>query len=45
MSRFAFALFIIAGLLLTGYFATAAWRVTDDNQMDVTGQIGWTARK
>jgi hypothetical protein len=45
MSRLAFALFIIAGLFLTGYFATAAWRLTDDNQMDVTGQIGRTARK
>jgi hypothetical protein len=45
MSQLAFALLIIAGLVFTGYVATEAWRATDDNQMDVTGQIGRIARK
>jgi hypothetical protein len=44
MSRLAFALLIIAGLFLTGYFGTAAWRLTNDGQIDVTGQIGRTAK-
>jgi len=45
MSRLAFALLIVVSLFLTGYVATTAWRATDDNEIDVTGQIGRTARK
>jgi hypothetical protein len=39
MGRLSFALLILAGLILTVYFGAAAWRMSDDSQMDVTGQI------
>jgi hypothetical protein len=44
MSRLAFALFIATGLFFTAYFGTAAWRLSDDSHMDVTGQIRPTAK-
>ena len=40
VSKFFFALFIVAGLVLTTYFGTAAWRLSDEGRGDVTGQIG-----
>ena len=39
MSRISFTLLIITGLVLTAYFGTAAWRVTGDTHLDITGQI------
>ena len=39
MSRLSFVLFIGIGLLLTVYFGAAAWRVTADRPIDITGQI------
>ena len=44
MSRLSFALLIVAGLMLTAYFGAAAWRLSDDSHMDVTGHITPTAR-
>jgi hypothetical protein len=40
MSRLAFALFIATGLFFTAYFGTAAWRLSDDSHVEITGQIG-----
>jgi hypothetical protein len=39
MSRFFFAIFVMAGLVLTPYFGTAAWRLSGEGRGDVTGQI------
>jgi hypothetical protein len=39
MSRISFVLLIATGLALTAYFGTAAWRLTDDSHLDITGQI------
>jgi hypothetical protein len=39
MSRFFFAVFIVAGLFFTAYFGAAAWRLSDESRGDVTGQI------
>jgi hypothetical protein len=39
MSRFLFAVFTVAGLLLTAYFGVAAWRLSDELRSDVTRQI------
>jgi hypothetical protein len=39
MSRFFFAVFIVAGLCLTAYFGATAWRLSDEGRSDVTGQI------
>jgi type 1 fimbria pilin len=32
-----FALLIVTGVLLTAYYGAAAWRVSDDSQVDITG--------
>src|SRR5882672_5761869 len=39
MSRLSFGLLIATGLMLTAYFGAAAWRMSDENHMDVTGHI------
>jgi hypothetical protein len=39
MSRLAFVLLIVTGLALTAYFGAAAWRLSDDSHMDITGHI------
>jgi hypothetical protein len=39
MSRLSFVLLIVTGLALTAYFGAAAWRLSDDSHMDVTGHI------
>jgi len=39
MSRVSFALLIATGLMLTAYFGAAAWRLSEDSHMDVTGHI------
>jgi hypothetical protein len=39
MSRLSFVLLIVTGLALTAYFGAAAWRLSDDSQVDVTGHI------
>ena len=39
MSRLSFVLLIVTGLALTAYFGVAAWRLSDDSHMDVTGHI------
>jgi hypothetical protein len=39
MSRISFMLLIVTGLALTVYFGTAAWRLTDDSYLDITGRI------
>jgi hypothetical protein len=44
MSRLSFALLIATGLALTAYFGAAAWRLSDDSRLDVTGQISHGAR-
>jgi hypothetical protein len=40
MSRFSLVLLTVLGLVLTAYFGAAAWRLTDDSHMDITGHIG-----
>jgi hypothetical protein len=42
MSRLSFVLLILTGLF--AYFGTAAWRLSDDSHVDVTGQIRPTAK-
>ena len=37
MSRLSFVLLIATGLVLTAYFGAAAWRLSDDSHMDITG--------
>jgi len=37
MVRLSFALLIVTGVLLTAYYGAAAWRVSDDSQVDITG--------
>jgi hypothetical protein len=44
MGRLSFALLILTGLMLTVYFGAAAWRMSDDSLMDVTGHITPTAK-
>jgi hypothetical protein len=44
MSRLSFALLIVTGLMLTAYFGAAAWRLSDDSHLDVTGHIKPTAK-
>jgi hypothetical protein len=44
MSRLSFVLLIVTGLFFTAYFGTAAWRLSDDSHVDVTGQIGLTTK-
>jgi hypothetical protein len=44
MSQLSFLLLIVTGLLFTAYFGTAAWRLSDDSHVDVTGQITPTAK-
>jgi len=39
MSQGSFALLIAIGLTLTAYFGVAAWRLSDDQQMDITGHF------
>jgi hypothetical protein len=39
MSRLSVALLLVASLVLTVYFGAAAWRLTDDRHMDITGHI------
>jgi hypothetical protein len=39
MSRLSFALLLVTSLVLTAYFGAAAWRLTDDSHMDITGHI------
>jgi hypothetical protein len=39
MSKLSFVLLIVTGLALTAYFGVAAWRLTDDSHMDITGHI------
>jgi hypothetical protein len=39
MSRLSFMLLIVTGLVLTVYFGAAAWRLSDDSHMDITGHI------
>jgi hypothetical protein len=44
MSRLSFALLLVTSLVLTVYFGAAAWRLTDDSHMDITGHIPPAAR-
>jgi hypothetical protein len=44
MSRLSFALLLVTSLVLTVYFGAAAWRLTDDGHMDITGHIPPAAR-
>jgi hypothetical protein len=39
VSRVSFVLMIATALLLTAYFGVAAWRVSDDREMDITGRV------
>jgi hypothetical protein len=39
MSRLSFVLLIVTGLALTAYFGAAAWRLSDESHLDVTGHI------
>jgi hypothetical protein len=44
MSQLSFVLLIATGLFFTAYFGRAAWRLSDDSHVDVTGQIGPATR-
>jgi hypothetical protein len=44
MSRLSFALLLVTSLVLTVYFGAAAWRLTDDSHMDITGHIPSAAK-
>jgi hypothetical protein len=37
MSQLSFVLLIVTGLALTAYFGAAAWRLSDDSHLDITG--------
>jgi len=39
-----FAFLVVVGLTLTAYFGVVAWRVSENNDMDITAQIPLTAR-
>jgi hypothetical protein len=39
MSRLSFVFLIVTGLALTVYFGAAAWRLSDDSHLDVTGHF------
>jgi hypothetical protein len=41
MSRISVAVLLISSLLLTGYFAAAAWRASDERhtESEITGRI------
>jgi hypothetical protein len=39
MSRFFFAVLMASSLFLTAYFGVAAWRLSDEGHLDITGQI------
>jgi len=41
MSRISVAVLLISSLLLTGYFAAAAWRASDERhtEIEITGRI------
>jgi hypothetical protein len=44
MSQLCFALLIAVGLTLTAYFGVAAWRVSENSDVDITAEIPLTAR-
>jgi hypothetical protein len=49
VGRLSIGLLIATGLLLTAYFGLLAWRISDDKEAEVTGQIpqhtyGWKPR-
>jgi hypothetical protein len=49
VGRLSIGLLIATGLLLTAYFGLLAWRISDDKDADITGQIshhtyGWKPR-
>lgn len=44
MSRLSLALLLVTCLVLTVYFGAAAWRLSDDSHIDITGQIPPTAK-
>jgi type 1 fimbria pilin len=44
MSRLSIVLLIVTGLAATAYFGAAAWRLTGDGHLDITGQISPPAR-
>jgi hypothetical protein len=39
MGRFSLLLLMVTGLVLTTYFGVAAWRVSGDSHMEITGHI------
>jgi hypothetical protein len=39
MSQISFALLIVLGLALTGYFGLAAWRLSGDDHTEITGTV------
>ena len=39
MSRLSVVLLLVTSLVLTVYFGAAAWRLTEDSHMDITGRI------
>ena len=39
MTQIAFALLVVLGPALTGYFGLAAWRSSADNQGEITGTV------
>jgi hypothetical protein len=39
VSRLSFVRMIATALLLTAYFGVAAWRASDDREMDITGSV------
>jgi hypothetical protein len=43
MSRLSVVLLLVTSLVLTVYFGAAAWRLTEDSHMDITGHVPLTA--
>ena len=44
MSRLSVLLLLVVSLVLTVYFGTSAWRLTDDSRADMNGHIPPAAR-
>ena len=43
MSRLSVVLLLVTSLVLTVYVGAAAWRLTEDSHMDITGHVPPTA--
>jgi hypothetical protein len=39
MTQISYAVLIVLGLVLTGYFGAAAWRLSGDDRAEITGTV------